>query len=87
MGKQPHNEHELELALTRCAGSNLAAVECGDIMAGVILGQMLPPGTVVKGGASIRLRFGPENSRATVDADKTVTFDAACSGQEHFTVL
>ena len=50
MGKQPHNEHELELALTRFAGSNLAAVECRDIMAGVILGQMLPPGTVVKGG-------------------------------------
>lgn len=69
MGKQPHNEHELELALTRFAGSNLAAVECRDIMAGVILGQMLPPGTVVKGGSSIRLRLGPGNSRATVDFD------------------
>ena len=49
MAKQPHNEHELELALTRLAGSNVAAVEYRDIMAGVVLGQMLPQGTVVKG--------------------------------------
>ena len=69
MAKQPHNEHELELALTRFAGSNLAAVECRDIMAGVILGQMLPPGTVVKGGTSMRLRFGPGLSRVTMDFD------------------
>lgn len=69
MARQPHNEHELELALTRLAGSNLAAVEYRDIMAGVVLGQMLPAGTVVKGGTSLRLRLGPGNSRVTVDFD------------------
>ena len=69
MAKQPHNEHELELALTRLAGSNMAAVEYRDIMAGAILGQMLPAGTVVKGGTSMRLRLGPGNSRVTVDFD------------------
>ena len=69
MAKQPHNEHELELALTRLAGSNVAAVEYRDIMAGVVLGQMLPEGTVVKGGTSLRLRLGPGNSRVTVDFD------------------
>jgi len=69
MAKQPHNEHELELALTRLAGSNIAAVEYRDIMAGVVLGQMLPAGTVVKGGTSMRLRLGPGNSRVTVDFD------------------
>jgi hypothetical protein len=69
MAKPPRNEHELELALTRLAGSNIAAVEYRDIMAGVILGQMLPKGTVVKGGMSMRLRFGPGNSRVTVDFD------------------
>ena len=69
MAKQPHNEHELELALTRLAGSNLAAVEYRDIMAGVILGQMLPAGTVVKGGTSMRLRLGPGNARVTIDFD------------------
>lgn len=37
MPKQPHNEHELELALTRLAGSSLASVVYRDIMAGVIL--------------------------------------------------
>ena len=75
MAKQPHNEHELELALARLTGSNIAAVEYRDIMAGVILGQMLPAGTVVKGGTSLRLRLGPGNSRATVD------FDAARNGE------
>ena len=69
MAKQPHNEHELELALTRLAGSNVAAVEYRDIMAGVVLGQMLPEGTVVKGGTSLRLRLGPGYSRVTVDFD------------------
>ena len=69
MAKQPHNEHELELALTRLAGSNIVAVEYRDIMAGVVLGQMLPAGTVVKGGTSMRLRLGPGNSRVTVDFD------------------
>ena len=69
MSKQPHNEHELELALTRLAGSNLAAVVYRDMMAGVILGQMLPAGTVVKGGTSLRLRFGPGKSRVTMDFD------------------
>lgn len=69
MSKQPYSEHELELALTRLAGSNLAAVVYRDIMAGVILGQMLPAGTVVKGGTSLRLRFGPGKSRVTMDFD------------------
>lgn len=78
MAKQPHNEHELELALTRLAGSNIAAVEYRDIMAGVVLGQMLPSGTVVKGGTSMRLRLGPGNSRVTVDFDaaRNVELDA-----------
>ena len=69
MPKQPHNEHELELALTRLAGSNLGAVKYRDMMSGVILGQMLPAGTVVKGGTSLRLRFGPGKSRVTMDFD------------------
>ena len=75
MAKQPHNEHELELALTRLAGSNIVAVEYRDIMAGVILGQMLPAGTVVKGGTAMRLRLGPGNSRVTVDFDTAKSVD------------
>ena len=75
VAKQPHNEHELELALVRLAGSNVAAVEYRDIMAGVILGQMLPAGTVVKGGTSMRLRLGPGNSRVTVDFDAARSVD------------
>lgn len=69
MAKRPHNEHELELALTRLSGSNVAAVEYRNVMAGVVLGQMLPKGCVVKGGTSMLLRFGPGNCRATIDFD------------------
>lgn len=83
MAKQPHNEHELELALTRFAGSNIAAVECRDVMAGVVLGQMLPPGTVVKGGTSLRLRLGPGNSRVTVDFDTARSIEL----EEYITAL
>ena len=75
MPKQPHNEHALELALTQYAGSNIAAIECRDIMAGVILGQMLPEGSVVKGGTSMRLRLGPDHSRVTVDFDTARSVD------------
>ena len=71
METQPRNEHALELALNRLAGSNIKAVEYRDIMAGVILGQMLPDGCVVKGGTSMRLRLGPEKSRVTMDFDTT----------------
>ena len=69
MAKQPHNEHELELALTRLAGSGVAAIEHRNLMAGIVLGQMLPAGTVVKGGTSFLLRLGPGNCRTTVDFD------------------
>lgn len=83
MSKQPHNEHELELALTRLAGSNLAAVVYRDMMAGVILGQMLPAGTVVKGGTSLRLRFGPGKSRVTI-AWRFATRQFACPRSDRF---
>lgn len=69
MEEQPRNEHALELALNRLAGSNIKAVEYRDIMAGIVLGQMLPDGCVVKGGTSMRLRFGPSRSRVTMDFD------------------
>lgn len=69
MVDQPRNEHALELALNRLAGSNIKAVEYRDMMAGVIVGQLLPDGCVVKGGTSMRLRLGLGNSRVTMDFD------------------
>lgn len=69
MDTQPRNEHALELALNKFAGSNIKAVEYRDLMAGIVLGQMLPDGCVVKGGTSMRLRFGPGCSRVTMDFD------------------
>ena len=47
MAKQPHNEHELELALTRLAGSNVAAVEYRDMMVGARLIEELGSGFTI----------------------------------------
>ena len=69
MAKQPHNVHELMLALTRVSGGNLKAVEYRDIIAAIVVAQMIPEGCVVKGGSSLRMRLGPGKSRVTEDVD------------------
>ena len=74
--KQPHNEHELELAIVRRAGnSNARAVSDRMVMANAIVGQLLGEGVAVKGGSSMLLRYGSENARFTEDFDTTRRID------------
>jgi len=74
--KQPHNEHELELAIVRRAGnSNVKAVSDRMVMATAIVGQLLGEGVAVKGGSSMLLRYGSENARFTGDFDATRRID------------
>ena len=74
--KQPHNEHELELAIVRRAGnSNAKAVRDRMVMANAIVGQLLGEGVAVKGGSSMLLRYGSENARFTEDFDTTRRID------------
>ena len=72
MPKAPHNEHMLELAIVRRADNdNERALADRMTMANAIVGQMLGLGVGVKGGSSLRFRYGSNNSRYTMDFDMT----------------
>lgn len=72
MHRPPANEHELELALVRRVGRNNARAIADRItMANAIVGQCLCDGVAVKGGSSLRFRYGSEKSRYTMDFDAT----------------
>ena len=73
--KPPRNEHELELRLVRLMGmDNARMLAARSLMANTIVGQFLPQGAVLKGGSSLRFRYGSGFSRNTMD------FDTARSG-------
>lgn len=70
--KPPRNEHELELRLVRLFNKNNAKMlVVRNMMANTIVGQMLPKGAVLKGGGSLRFRYGSAYSRNTMDFDTT----------------
>lgn len=72
MPKPPQNEHMLELAIVRRAGNdNEHALADRMTMANAIVGQLLGPGVGVKGGSSLRFRYGSGDSRYTMDFDMT----------------
>lgn len=68
----PRNEHELELRLVRLLGNdNSRMLAMRTMMASAIAGQFLPKGAILKGGGSLRFRFGSSFSRNTIDFDTT----------------
>jgi len=64
----PSSRRNLDIAIQRAYGAGNALTETRKIMANVVVGQFLPEG-VVKGGSSIRLRYGKTATRYTVDLD------------------
>ena len=70
--KPPRNEHELELRLVRMLGNNnRRMLVMRTMMANTIAGQFLPKGAILKGGGSLRFRFGSSFTRNTIDFDTT----------------
>ena len=70
--KPPRNEHELELRLVRMLGNdNRRMLVMRTMMANAIAGQFLPKGAILKGGGSLRFRFGSSFTRNTIDFDTT----------------
>ncbi len=68
----PRNEHELELRLVRLLGNdNVRMLSMRTMMANTIAGQFLPSGAILKGGGSLRFRFGSMFTRNTYDFDAT----------------
>ena len=66
--KTPNSRRNLDMAIQRAYGVGAALAESRKLMANVVAGQFLPEG-VVKGGSSIRLRYGKATTRFTLDLD------------------
>ena len=70
--KPPRNEHELELRLVRLLDSdNQKMLVMRTMMANAIAGHFLPDGAILKGGGSLRFRYGSASTRNTIDFDTT----------------
>ena len=66
--RRPNSRRNLDLALQRKCGVGASLVQARMAMACTIIGQLVPE-AVVKGGTSLRLRYGRSNSRNTIDCD------------------
>ncbi len=73
MTKRPNSRVNLDRAIERAFGNYERSTEIRSIMANTIVAQLLPEG-VVKGGSSLKLRFGNHCTRMTMD------LDMACKG-------
>ena len=66
--KPPHNVADLERALRKLGGSDENGYRLRCVMADVVAGQFLS-GAVLRGGSSLKLRYGNATTRFTVDFD------------------
>ena len=62
--KVPNSRRNLDMSLQRLYGAGANLVQVRMAMANTIVGQMLPD-VVIKGGTSLRLRYGRGASRYT----------------------
>ena len=68
MTKVPNSRVNLDKAINRFAGNPRKADALRNLLANVIVAQMIPEG-VVKGGSSLKFRYGSAETRATMDLD------------------
>ena len=68
MNRRPNSKVNLDRAIQRLYGTQARYVEIRLIIANAVVGQFLPQG-VVKGGSALRLRYGLDNTRVTIDFD------------------
>ena len=76
--KRPLGRNNLDKALHRLFPDDVDYLEIRSMMANVLVGQFLPEG-VVKGGSSLKLRYGNRNTRVTTEFDAAARHD-----REHF---
>ena len=68
MKQAPNSKVNLDRAISRFAGPDRSPDLVRNTLANAIVAQMLPEG-VVKGGTSLKFRYGSDSSRATMDLD------------------
>ncbi|WP_165062943.1 nucleotidyl transferase AbiEii/AbiGii toxin family protein [Adlercreutzia sp. ZJ154] len=66
--KRPNSVRNLDMAIRRFGASEEDYLENRTAIANAIVGQMLR-GAVMKGGSSLKIRFGAAGTRATTDLD------------------
>ena len=76
MIKRPNSRVNLDKAIERIFGKYEKSIEIRSIMANTIVGHMLPD-AVVKGGSSLKLRYGNSRTRVTMDLDMACRNDIA----------
>jgi len=64
----PNSRRNLDIAIERVFGKDKNVLQIRAVMANTIVGQLLPKG-VVKGGSSLKLRYGDETTRFSRDFD------------------
>lgn len=72
--KRPIGRNNLDKALHRLFKDDVDYLEMRSMMANVLVGQFLPEG-VVKGGGSLKLRYGNRATRVTTDFDAAAKYD------------
>ena len=74
MTKQPNSKNNLDRLILRYAGTDARAVLLRTELANVIVAQMIGDG-VVKGGTGLKLRYGANATRVTLDLDTAYRTD------------
>ena len=72
--KKPHNVMYLRRAVRHLFDTDEKAYKMRVMMANVVIGQILPDG-VVRGGTSMKLRYGHHATRFTMDFDAAQRLD------------
>ncbi|MDR1082914.1 MAG: nucleotidyl transferase AbiEii/AbiGii toxin family protein [Coriobacteriales bacterium] len=70
-GKLPNSRRNLDIAIERLFGTTDDTIRVRKMIANTIVGQMLPKG-VIKGGSSLKMRYGDKITRFTRDLDATM---------------
>lgn len=66
--KKPNSKRNLDMAIRRLGSCDEDYLRNRAVIANAVVGQMIP-GAVVKGGSSLKMRFGDASTRATTDLD------------------
>ena len=75
MNRPPNSKSNLERAISRYAGNDaVRANELAVALSNAIVAQMIGTG-VVKGGSSLKLRYGDKTTRVTKDLDTAWSMD------------
>ena len=74
MTKIPNSRRNLDLAIDRITHNREEALQTKRIMANIIVGQMLP-NSVVKGGSALKIRYGNQTTRFSMDLDTARAID------------